>query len=346
MDNIKSLIRENIKNLSPYSSAREEYTGTEGVFLDANENPYGKLNRYPDPYQWRLKQILSSQKKVGIENILIGNGSDEIIDLVQRVFCEPNQDKIIICQPTYGMYEVYANINNLEIISIPLTEDFQLNTEAILAQNAKILYLCSPNNPTGNSLENLEHIIENFNGIVFLDEAYIDFCDQPSLVSKIKQFPNLIVSQTFSKARGLAAARIGIAYASAEIITFLSKVKPPYNVSQLNQEAAVQSLADDSIFKSNIQLIKSERELVEKSLLELDFVSKIYPSEANFLLVQMENATAVYNSLIEQQIITRNRSSVIENTIRITIGTPRENQLLIYTLQLLEVEMLNKIQLK
>ena len=341
MDNIKSLIRENIKNLSPYSSAREEYTGTEGVFLDANENPYGKLNRYPDPYQWRLKQILSSQKKVGIENILIGNGSDEIIDLVQRVFCEPNQDKIIICQPTYGMYEVYANINNLEIISIPLTEDFQLNTEAILAQNAKILYLCSPNNPTGNSLENLEHIIENFNGIVFLDEAYIDFCDQPSLVSKIKQFPNLIVSQTFSKARGLAAARIGIAYASAEIITFLSKVKPPYNVSQLNQEAAVQSLADDSIFKSNIQLIKSERELVEKSLLELDFVSKIYPSEANFLLVQMENATAVYNSLIEQQIITRNRSSVIENTIRITIGTPRENQLLIYTLQLLEVEMLN-----
>ena len=341
MENINSLARKNIQNLKPYSSARDEYKSNEGIFLDANENPYGKLNRYPDPYQWRLKQILSSQKKVGIENIVIGNGSDEIIDLVQRVFCEPNQDKIIICPPTYGMYEVYANINNLEIISIPLTEDFQLNTKAILAQSAKILYLCSPNNPTGNALENLEFIIENFNGIVFLDEAYIDFSDQPSLVSKIKQFPNLIVSQTFSKARGLAAARIGIAYASAEIIAFLSKVKPPYNVSQLNQEAAVQSLADDSVFKANVQLIKSERELVEKSLLELDFVSKIYPSEANFLLVQMENATAVYNSLIEQQIITRNRSSVVENTIRITIGTPRENQLLIYTLQLLEVEMLN-----
>ena len=334
MDNITNLIRKNILYLMPYSSARDEYKSNQGIFLDANENPFGKLNRYPDPYQWRLKQILSSQKKVGIENILIGNGSDEIIDLVQRVFCEPNQDQIIICPPTYGMYEVYANINNLEIISIPLTEDFQLNTEAILAQNAKILYLCSPNNPTGNSLKNLEYIIENFNGIVFLDEAYIDFSEQPSLVSKIKQFPNLIVSQTFSKARGLAAVRVGIAYANETIISVMNKVKPPYNVSQLNQEAAVQSLASDDEFKSNVQLIKSERELLKQSLLGLDFVTKIYPSEANFLLVEMENATAIYNSLIEQQIITRNRSSVVENTIRITIGTPRENQQLVYALQL------------
>lgn len=334
MDNITNLIRKNILSLTPYSSARDEYKSNQGIFLDANENPFGNLNRYPDPYQWRLKQILSGQKKVGIENILIGNGSDEIIDLVQRVFCEPNEDKIIICPPTYGMYEVYGNINNLEIISIPLTEDFQLNTEAILAQSAKILYLCSPNNPTGNSLEKLGYIIENFNGIVFLDEAYIDFSEQPSLVSKIKQFPNLIVSQTFSKARGLAAVRVGIAYANEKIISVMNKVKPPYNVSQLNQEAAVQSLASDDEFKSNVQLIKSERELLKQSLLALDFVTKIYPSDANFLLVEMENATAIYNSLIEQQIITRNRSSVVENTIRITIGTPRENQQLVYALQL------------
>jgi histidinol-phosphate aminotransferase len=337
MDNITNLIRKNILLLTPYSSARDEYKSNQGIFLDANENPFGKLNRYPDPYQWRLKQILSSQKKVGIENILIGNGSDEIIDLVQRVFCEPNEDKIIICPPTYGLYEVYANINNLQIISIPLIEDFQLNSEAILAQNAKILYLCSPNNPTGNALKNLEYIIDNFNGIVFLDEAYIDFSEQPSLVSKIKQFQNLIVSQTFSKARGLAAVRVGIAYANETIISVMNKVKPPYNVSQLNQEAAVKSLASDDDFKSNVKLIKSERELLKQSFLALDFVTKIYPSEANFLLVEMENATAIYNSLIEQQIITRNRSSVVENTIRITIGTPRENQQLLYALQLITV---------
>lgn len=334
MDNINNLIRKNILSLTPYSSARDEYKSSQGIFLDANENPFGNLNRYPDPYQWRLKQVLSSQKKTGIENILIGNGSDEIIDLVQRVFCEPKEDKIIICPPTYGMYEVYANINNIEVISIPLTDDFQLNTEAILAQNAKILYLCSPNNPTGNVLENLEYIIENFNGIVFLDEAYIDFSEQPSLVSKISQYSNLIVSQTFSKARGLAAVRVGIAYANQAVISVLNKVKPPYNVSQLNQETAVKSLADEANFKSNVQLIISEREKLKISLLELDFVIKIYPSEANFLLVEMENATAIYNSLIEQQIITRNRSSVVKNTIRITIGTPRENQQLLYALNL------------
>ena len=334
MDNINNLIRKNIISLTPYSSARDEYKSNEGIFLDANENPFGSLNRYPDPYQWRLKQVLSSQKKMGVENILIGNGSDEIIDLVQRVFCEPKEDKIIICPPTYGMYEVYANINNVEVISIPLTDDFQLNTEAILAQKAKVLYLCSPNNPTGNSLKNLEYIIENFDGIVFLDEAYIDFSEQPSLVSKISQYPNLIVSQTFSKARGLAAVRVGIAYANEAIISVLNKVKPPYNVSQLNQETAVKSLADEANFKSNVQLIIAEREKLKIALLELDFVIKIYPSEANFLLVEMENATAIYNSLIEQQIITRNRSSVVKNTIRITIGTPRENQQLLYALNL------------
>ena len=340
MNNIQSLIRENIKNLLPYSSARDEYQGSEGVFLDANENPFGKLNRYPDPYQWGLKQILSSQKKVGAENILIGNGSDEIIDLVQRVFGEPNQDSILICPPTYGMYEVYSNINDLKLISIPLTDEFQLNTDEILKQNAKILYLCSPNNPAGNSLENLEFIIQNFNGIVFLDEAYIDFSEQPSLVEKITKYPNLIVSQTFSKARGLAAARIGIAYANAEIISVLSKVKPPYNISELNQKAAVNALADETIFRNNINLIIEEREKLKVELQKLDFVTKIYPSDANFLLVEMENSTAIFETLIEKQIITRNRNSVVKNTIRITVGTPQENQLLIYALQLLKVEML------
>lgn len=338
MDNINQLIRENIANLLPYSSARDEFSGTEGIFLDANENPFGSLNRYPDPYQWRLKQILSSKKKVAIENILIGNGSDEIIDLVQRVFGEPNEDAIIICPPTYGMYEVYANINNLEIISIPLTENFQLNTEAILEQKAKILYLCSPNNPTGNSLENLECIIQNFNGIVFVDEAYIDFSKQSSLVEKIKIYPNLIVSQTFSKARGLAAARIGIAYANAEIINVLSKVKPPYNVSELNQEAAINALADDSVFKKNIDLIIEEREKLKIALSKFEFVTNIYPSDANFLLVEMENSITIFEALIERQIITRNRNSVVKNTIRITVGTPQENKLLVYTLQLIKDE--------
>ena len=337
MINISDLIRKNIVALKPYSSARDDYKSKDGIFLDANENPFGNLNRYPDPFQWRLKQILSSQKKVAISNILIGNGSDEIIDLVQRVFCEPSLDNIIICSPTYGMYEVYANINNINVINVPLTKTFQLDTDAILAQKAKILFLCSPNNPTGNALENLEYIIENFNGIVFLDEAYIDFCNQPSMIPKIAEYPNLIVSQTFSKAHGLAAARIGVAYSNAIIIDNLIKIKPPYNISQLNQEAAVQSLANNKNFRLNIELLKIERENLKISLLNLDFVKKVYPSEANFLLVEMQDATSIYDNLVSQQIVTRNRSSVVKDTIRITVGTPRENQQLLYALQLITV---------
>ena len=337
MINISDLIRKNIVALIPYSSARDDYKSKDGIFLDANENPFGNLNRYPDPFQWRLKQILSSQKKVAISNILIGNGSDEIIDLVQRVFCEPSLDSIIICPPTYGMYEVYANINNINVINVPLTKTFQLDADAILAQKAKILFLCSPNNPTGNALENLDYIIENFNGIVFLDEAYIDFCNQPSMIPKIAEYPNLIVSQTFSKAHGLAAARIGVAYSNAIIIDNLIKIKPPYNISQLNQEAAVQSLANNKNFRLNIELLKIERENLKISLLNLDFVKKVYPSEANFLLVEMQDATSIYDNLVSQQIVTRNRSSVVKDTIRITVGTPRENQQLLYALQLITV---------
>ncbi|WP_438965070.1 histidinol-phosphate transaminase [Flavobacterium sp.] len=339
MQTITNLIRKNIQNMQPYSSARDEYEGKEGIFLDANENPFGSLNRYPDSNPWRLKQILSSQKKVKSSEILIGNGSDEIIDLVQRVFCEPKEDAIIVCPPTYGMYEVYAAVNNLEVIKINLTTDYQLNLDAILDQKAKMIYVCSPNNPTGNVLENIESILQNFKGIVFVDEAYIEFSNVPSLVGKINQYPNLIVSQTFSKARGLAAARIGIAYANEIIIEALEKIKPPYNISQLNQDAAVLSLANADALKTNIAVLIQEREKLENNLVSLDFVTKVYPSQANFILVEMKNATKIFNQLIEQQIITRNRTSVVKNCIRITVGTPKENEQLLYALQLMQEEI-------
>lgn len=325
--------------MQPYSSARDEYEGKEGIFLDANENPFGSLNRYPDSNPWRLKQILSSQKKVKSSEILIGNGSDEIIDLVQRVFCEPKEDAIIVCPPTYGMYEVYAAVNNLEVIKINLTTDFQLNLDAILDQKAKMIYVCSPNNPTGNVLESIESVLQNFKGIVFVDEAYIEFSNVPSLVGKINQYPNLIVSQTFSKARGLAAARIGVAYANEIIIEALEKIKPPYNISQLNQDAAVLSLANADALKTNIAVLIQEREKLENNLVSLDFVTKIYPSQANFILVEMKNATKIFNQLIEQQIITRKRTSVVKNCIRITVGTPKENEQLLYALQLMQEEI-------
>lgn len=339
MQTITNLIRKNIQNMQPYSSARDEYEGKEGIFLDANENPFGSLNRYPDSNPWRLKQILSSQKKVKSSEILIGNGSDEIIDLVQRVFCEPKEDAIIVCPPTYGMYEVYAAVNNLEVIKINLTTDYQLNLDAILDQKAKMIYVCSPNNPTGNVLENIESILQNFKGIVFVDEAYIEFSNVPSLVGKINQYPNLIVSQTFSKARGLAAARIGVAYANEIIIEALEKIKPPYNISQLNQDAAVLSLANADALKTNIAVLIQEREKLENNLVSLDFVTKVYPSQANFILVEMKNATKIFNQLIEQQIITRNRTSVVKNCIRITVGTPKENEQLLYALQLMQEEI-------
>lgn len=325
--------------MQPYSSARDEYEGKEGIFLDANENPFGSLNRYPDSNPWRLKQILSGQKKVKFSEILIGNGSDEIIDLVQRVFCEPKEDAIIVCPPTYGMYEVYAAVNNLEVIKINLTTDFQLNLDAILDQKAKMIYICSPNNPTGNVLENIESVLQNFKGIVFVDEAYIEFSNVPSLVGKFNQYPNLIVSQTFSKARGLAAARIGVAYANEIIIEALEKIKPPYNISQLNQDAAVLSLANAGALKTNIAILIQEREKLENNLVSLDFVTKIYPSQANFILVEMKNATIIFNQLIEKQFITRNRTSLVKNCIRITVGTPKENEQLLYALQLMQEEI-------
>ncbi len=318
-------VRPNIVSLKPYSSARDEFKGKEGIFLDANENPIGALNRYPDPYQVELKAALSKIKNVAPENIFIGNGSDEVIDLVYRIFCDIDKDVVITCPPTYGMYEVSANINNIPIINIPLTNDFELDVDKILSTKAKIVFVCSPNNPTANSLKNIEYIIQKFDGIVFVDEAYIDFSEQRSLLEKINEYPNLIVSQTFSKAWGMAAVRVGTAYASKEIIGLYNKVKPPYNVSLLNQQAVIDAMKNIELFEKNTALILSQREWLHKELSSLGIVKKIYPSDANFLLVEVTDADFIYNTLANKKIVTRNRNSVVKNCIRITVGTPDEN---------------------
>lgn len=333
MKDIKTLIRPNILSLKPYSSARDEFKGKDGIFLDANENPFGNLNRYPDPYQKALKEKLSALKNTAKENIFVGNGSDEVIDLAFRIFCNPGKDKVIVCRPTYGMYEVSANINDVEIISIPLGENFQLDVERILNTDAKMIFLCSPNNPTGNNLENIEKIIQNFNGIVFVDEAYIDFSSQESLLQKLNEYPNLIVSQTLSKAWGRAAIRVGIAYASAEIISFYNKLKPPYNVSQLNQYEAIKTLEQIDVFTKNKETILAQRLWLIEQLSTFNFVEKIYPTDANFMLVKTKNADAIYQKLIEEKIVVRNRHSVVENCLRITVGEPFENVKLLETLK-------------
>lgn len=333
MFQLEKIIRPNILSLKPYNSARDEFKGKDGIFLDANENPFGNLNRYPDPYQKALKEKLSALKNIATENIFVGNGSDEVIDLAFRIFCNPGKDKVIVCPPTYGMYEVSANINDVEIISIPLDENFQLDVEKILNTEAKMIFLCSPNNPTGNNLENIEKIIQNFNGIVFVDEAYIDFSSKESLLQKVNEYPNLIVSQTLSKAWGRAAIRVGIAYASAEIISFDNKVKPPYNVSQLNQYEALKALDDIEAFTKNKNTILTQRAWLIEQISALSFVEIIYPTDANFMLVKTKNANAIYQQLIEDKIVVRNRHSVVENCLRITVGEPFENVKLIESLK-------------
>jgi histidinol-phosphate aminotransferase len=333
MFQLEKIIRPNILTLKPYSSARDEFKGKDGIFLDANENPFGNLNRYPDPYHKILKEKLSALKNSSTENIFVGNGSDEVIDLVFRIFCTPGKDKVIVCPPTYGMYEVSANINDVEIISIPLNERFQLDVEKILNTEAKIIFLCSPNNPTANNLENIETIIQKFNGIVFVDEAYIDFSTQESLLQKVNDFPNLIISQTLSKAWGRAAIRIGIAYASKEIITYYNKVKPPYNVSQINQHEAINAFDDMETFTKNLKTILTQRTWLVEQLSSLSIVERIYPSDANFVLVKTINANAIYQKLVEEKIVVRNRHSVVENCLRITVGEPFENVKLIDSLK-------------
>lgn len=327
---LQSIVRPNIMALKPYSSARDEFSGSEGIFLDANENPYGTLNRYPDPHQKELKNTLSEIKNVSPCQIFIGNGSDEVIDLAYRIFCEPGKEKAIICPPTYGMYEVSANINNVGLQKIPLNADFQLNIAEILQkakddQLVKLIFICSPNNPTGNRVDNIEKLLDHFNGMVVVDEAYIDFCPEYSLKSKINDYDNLIVMQTFSKAWALAGVRVGIAFAHEKIISLFDKTKPPYNVSLLNQRAALDALSDINKFEERRDMILQQKMYLADELSKIEIVKKIYPSDANFLLVEVSDANRVYNQLVQEKVVTRNRNSQVANCIRITVGTPEEN---------------------
>ena len=337
MFQLEKIVRPNILNLKPYSSARDEYTGKDAVFLDANENPFGELNRYPDPHQTALKEKLSFLKSINTENIFIGNGSDEVIDIAYRTFCEPGKDKALTFSPTYGMYDVSAAINNIELIKVPLKENFQIDFETLKKhigdENLKLIFICSPNNPSGNSINNIEEVLKDFKGIVFVDEAYIDFSETDSYVSKLSIYPNLIISQTFSKARGLAAARVGTAFASKEIINLYNKVKPPYNVSKLNQEAALQSLEQETAFEENKNTILQQRFFLQKELTKINLIKKIYPTDANFMLVAVNDADKVYNELVIQKVITRNRNSVVKNCIRITVGSEVENLQLLQALK-------------
>lgn len=339
---LQNLVRKNIQNLKAYSSARDEFTGSEGIFLDANENPFGKLNRYPDPYQKELKIALSEIKNVPTQNIFIGNGSDEVIDLLFRIFCNPGQDKALTFSPTYGMYDVSAAINDVELLKIPLDENFQIDLDKTLPflknEQLKLIFICSPNNPTGNVLaaESIRFLLENFQGIVVIDEAYIDFSETESWVKFIDQYPNLVVSQTFSKAWGLAAARVGIAYADEAIIGYLNKVKPPYNVSQLNQEAALAALKNETQIQDRLAIILKEKQQLINKFSKLDFIKKVYPSDANFILLEVENAPDLYEKLIAKRVIVRNRHSLVKNALRITVGTADENKKLIETLKDLE----------
>lgn len=339
MFSLENLIRPNVLKLSPYSSARDEFTGEASIWLDANENPYGTLNRYPDPYQTELKQLISEQKEIKEDRIFIGNGSDEVIDLLFRVFTQPGLDKALTFSPTYGMYKVSAEINDVELIEMPLDENFQINIDATIPYlddpQLKLIFICSPNNPTGNliSSEKIESVLGRFNGIVAIDEAYIDFANSTSWKSKLDEYPNLIVLQTFSKARGLAAARLGIAYSNPEIISFLNKVKPPYNVSLLNQQAGIESMRNEAEIAAQIETIKFERARLVMELQEIEQVQCIYPSDANFILIEIEHANDVYLSLIRIGIIVRNRSKIIPNTLRISIGTEKENNKLLEELK-------------
>jgi histidinol-phosphate aminotransferase len=348
--NIDNLVRENIKNLKPYSSARNEYSGDASIFLDANENAYGSpislaapldtFNRYPDPLQLNLKDGISKIKGLPPQNIFIGNGSDEIIDIAYRIFCEPGKDNVIICPPTYGMYKVCAEINDIEVREVMLTSDFQLNVEGILAasdENTKLIFICSPNNPTGNNMNRLdiEILLNNFQGIVIIDEAYINFSRQKTFIGELTEYPNLIVMQTLSKAWGLAALRLGLGFASEKIIALFNKVKPPYNINSASQQLGLKALFKIEEVNSNIKNVVTQRNWMQKELEQFDFVHKIYLSDANFILVKMKNADKLYQYLATNEIIVRNRSKepLCENCLRITVGTPTENEALINTLK-------------
>ncbi|MBE7639001.1 histidinol-phosphate transaminase [Salegentibacter sp. BLCTC] len=344
--NINNLVRPNVAVLKPYSSARDEYqsTGSEMVFLDANENPFRTdVNRYPDPQQRNLKAELAKLKGIVSENILLGNGSDEVLDLLFRAFCEPGDDNIITLPPTYGMYKVLANINNIENREVLLNSDFEPNVTEILNsvdQNTKMIFLCSPNNPTGNSFseEKILQILESFNGLVIVDEAYIDFSEEKSWLHKLGQYQNLVVTQTLSKAYGMAGIRLGICYASTAIIEILNKIKPPYNVNELTQVRALDRVLKKEQIVSEIADLIKERTLLSEALANVGFVEKIYPSDANFILVKVDNANKRYGQLLEKGIVIRNRTTqpLCENTLRLTVGTQAENKKLIEALKSIE----------
>ena len=343
--NLDRFIRSNIKNLKPYSSARDEYKDMSGdmVFLDANENPFENgVNRYPDPQQNKVKNIVSKIKGIAAENILLGNGSDEVLDLIFRAFCEPNQDQIITLPPTYGMYEVLANVNAIGIVKIELDDNFEPKVDAILKVDSdatKLLFLCSPNNPTANSFSarKIEQLISSFNGIVVIDEAYIDFSNGESWIRKLDKFPNLIVTQTLSKAYGMAGIRLGICYASTEIISVLNRIKPPYNVNELSQQRALERLSNPIKVSEEIKNITTQRVWLISELKKIPIVEIVYPSDANFVLVKVDNANERYAQLIAKGIVIRNRTNqpLCENCLRFTVGTQQENIKLITALKTL-----------
>ena len=342
--NLNKIIRPNILTMKAYSSARDEFkdASKDLIFLDANENPYNNgLNRYPDPQQRDLKQILSQIKNISTENMVLGNGSDEVLDLIFRAFCEPNQDNVISISPSYGMYSVLANLNAVEYRKSLLNiEDFQPNLDDIFSKidaNTKMIFLCSPNNPTGEIIKRntLTEIVENFDGLVVIDEAYIDFSDEQSWIYELENYPNIIVTQTLSKAVGLAGIRLGILYASKEIISVLNKIKPPYNVNQLTQNKAIEILKDYEKINATTQVLIEQKEVLKQALENCSFVEKIYPSDANFILIKVDNANKRYDEFLEKGIVIRNRTNddLCENCLRITVGTEEENSKLIETLK-------------
>lgn len=345
---IDNITRKNLKGLQPYSSARDEYVsdGSKMVFLDANENPFENgVNRYPDPHQRNLRNVIAEQKKVDVDQILLGNGSDEVLDLIFRAFCEPKTDNIITLPPTYGMYKVLAGINDIKNNEIVLTRQFEPDVEGIfntVDEHTKIIFLCSPNNPTGNSLSEdiVRELINRFRGLVVIDEAYIDFSTKESWVKELVNYPNLIITQTLSKAYGMAGIRLGICLASKEIISILNKIKPPYNVNELTQQRALDRILIVSSLQLEVSEILMQREFLYEALLQIDFVKEIHPSDANFMLVRVDDANKRYKQLLKKGIVVRNRTTQVlcENTLRFTIGTKEENKGLIKALEIIEAK--------
>lgn len=342
---INDLLRENVKKLVPYSSARDEFSGDAKIFLDANENSLGSptikwYNRYPDPHQQQIKEKLGAIKGVPAKNIFLGNGSDECIDILYRIFCNPGKDNVIVCPPTYGMYEVSAHINDVEVREVPLLEDFQLDLvhmETRIDDFTKIIWLCSPNNPTGNALnrEDIETVLNNFPGIVVIDEAYINFSRYRSFVQELSEYPNLVVLQTLSKAWGLAGLRLGMAFAGEDILMACNKVKPPYNIGQATQDLVLKALDRVEEVNEMIRILVKERNMMAEQLLSAGIVEKVYPSDANFLLVKVKDAKSVYKLLVDSGIVVRDRSNVqlCDNCLRITVGSPGENESLLKSLK-------------